>query len=114
MWVFLFSRYFLGLLMNLMRGPKEEVVAVVEEEEKFGPMKPLPPPPVEEPPPPAPGEAQREHSLEKSPTPHSSGEESGETTAEEGGESPKEEQVTLQDLLGYVATFCITISFCSS
>lgn len=88
--------------MNLMRGPKEEVIEEVIEEEKFGPMKQLAAT-VDEPPPPVPaiGDATRDHSLEKSPTPHSSGEDSGETTAEEGTEEKKEEQVTLQDLLGY-------------
>lgn len=89
--------------MNLMRGPKEEVVEQVVEEEKTT-MKPLGAPPIPEdtgPPalPSAPAGKGEENGKESPPM---SGEESGETTAEEGGEVVKEEQITLQDLLGYV------------
>ncbi|KAL0274262.1 UNVERIFIED_CONTAM: hypothetical protein PYX00_006731 [Menopon gallinae] len=98
-------KYFLGLLMNLMRGPKEEVIEQVVEEEKTT-MKPLGAPPLPEdtgPPalPSPPGGKGEENVKESTPSsPHSSGEDSGETTAEEGGEIVKEEQITLQDLLG--------------
>ena len=82
-------------------GGDEEVV---EEEEKFS-MKPLaaPPSPEESPPAlPAP-ENNRENGKEETPvTPASSGEESGKATGEEGERQPKEEQITLQDLLGLV------------
>lgn len=87
--------------MNLMRGPKEEVVEeVVEEEEKFGVLKPLAAPPAadEASTPALPAPPGKDDNGKHDGTP-SSGEESGEATAEEG-ETPKEEQITLQDLLG--------------
>lgn len=93
--------------MKLMRGPKEETLQeTVEEKEDFGMLKPLGSPPLpEETGPPAllslTASREENEKQESSPsTPRSSGEESGEITSEEGQEGTKEEQMTLQDLLG--------------
>ena len=90
--------------MNLMRGPKEEATEeIVEEKEDFGPLKPLGVPSLT-------GEEtgslaishkdDNNKSDNLSSTSPSTGEENDENTTEEGQDSPKEEQLTLQDLLG--------------
>lgn len=92
--------------MNLMRGPKEEVIEEVpEDKEEFSRLKPLAAPtiPEEKGPPalPAPPPIREDSAKPEggSASQHLP-EESGETTTEDGTEGPKEEQLTLQDLLG--------------
>lgn len=95
--------------MNLMRGPKEEVVeTVVEEKEEFGPLKPLgaPPAPLDDtgpptllPPATTREDIEKQENLQQT---SRSSDDGGEAASEEGQEFAKEEQLTLQDLLGYV------------
>ncbi|KAK6632420.1 hypothetical protein RUM44_007462 [Polyplax serrata] len=100
-------KHFLGFLMNLMRGPKEEVVeTVVEEKEEFGPLKPLgaPPAPLDDtgpptllPPATTREDIEKQENLQQT---SRSSDDGGEAASEEGQEFAKEEQLTLQDLLG--------------